>query len=310
MIMRRVHKLFVEERIEIDRYDEVSQILEINASKKELKGWIDSFLLWMGGLFFIAGVIFFFSYNWDSLDKFAKFGLVFAIILATTTVALTRPLSSMVSQVALLVAMIAIGLEWMLFGQIYQTGADAWNLFFAWSLFGFLIMATSTHTLHWLTWLIIANTAIYLYTAQVLSTYPFSGIIAMALLSTIMILILYLLINKYDMKHFMWLYELNLTYFLTLFTLIIIREFVEYDSVLRWLLLLYIPTIWFYLKQTNIIIISLTVLSQILVISSFFVMLGGRDWEAKIVLGVLSLIASSFVLINYLLKRIKDAKTH
>ena len=308
--MRKVHKLFIEERIDKAKYDEVASLLRINASKEELKEWIDHFLLWMGGLFFITGVVFFFAYNWAEMHKFAKFGLVFAIIFSTTLIALVRPLSSIVSQVALFVAMVAIGIEWTLFGQIYQTGADAWNLFVAWSLFGIIIVATSTHVLHWLTWLVITHIALALFATQVLEFDGIETMIIMALFSAMIIALFYLLIHSYAMPHFRWLYDLNLAYFITLFTLILIDEFIGYSEAMRGLLLLYIPTIWLYLKQHNMIIVSLSVLSLIFVISSFFVMLAGRDVETKIVMGVLSLIVSSVVLINYLLKRIKDAKTH
>jgi|GEM_PF-1878384 len=310
MKMRKVHKLFIEERIDKAKYDEVASLLRINASKEELKEWIDHFLLWMGGLFFITGVVFFFAYNWAEMHKFAKFGLVFAIIFSTTLIALVRPLSSIVSQVALFVAMVAIGIEWTLFGQIYQTGADAWNLFVAWSLFGIIIVATSTHVLHWLTWLVITHIALALFATQVLEFDGIETMIIMALFSAMIIALFYLLIHSYAMPHFRWLYDLNLAYFITLFTLILIDEFIGYSEAMRGLLLLYIPTIWLYLKQHNMIIVSLSVLSLIFVISSFFVMLAGRDVETKIVMGVLSLIVSSVVLINYLLKRIKDAKTH
>ncbi|MGI2187701.1 DUF2157 domain-containing protein [Shewanella oncorhynchi] len=107
-------------------------------------------LLWFGALSFACGVIFFFAYNWQSLGRFAKFGLIeVAIILAISAFAwlyyranIYSPVSSYrkdstfgatTANGVLLAASVLVGGLLALVGQTYQTGADPWQLFALWA---------------------------------------------------------------------------------------------------------------------------------------------------------------------------------
>ena len=46
------------------------------ANKKEWNQFLSIFLLAAGIGFTIAGIIFFFAYNWDTISKFAKLGII------------------------------------------------------------------------------------------------------------------------------------------------------------------------------------------------------------------------------------------
>ena len=46
------------------------------ADKKQWNQFLSVFLLAVGVGFTVAGIIFFFAYNWDELPKFAKLGIV------------------------------------------------------------------------------------------------------------------------------------------------------------------------------------------------------------------------------------------
>jgi uncharacterized membrane protein len=72
-----------------------------------------------------------------------------------------------------LCASVLIGVFWAVFGQIYQTGADAYNLFEVWSLMilGFAIIADFAPL--WAVWLAVTNTFIVLYWQQAVVP-PFS----------------------------------------------------------------------------------------------------------------------------------------
>ncbi|MGL4859569.1 MAG: DUF2157 domain-containing protein [Enterobacteriaceae bacterium] len=86
----------------------------------------------LGTLLLAAGVIFFFAYNWQSLSRFHKFALVQMVILLFTGLSFCM-WNRWAKEVALLGLALSLGSAFALFGQIYQTGADAWELFIVWS---------------------------------------------------------------------------------------------------------------------------------------------------------------------------------
>ncbi|WP_338725288.1 DUF2157 domain-containing protein [Shewanella baltica] len=121
------------------------------------RGLIANLLLWFGALSFASGVIFFFAYNWQSLGRFAKFGLIeVAIVLAIGAFAWLYYRANSLSTAShshshsnqsndsrfgattangvLLAASVLVGGLLALVGQTYQTGADPWQLFALWAL--------------------------------------------------------------------------------------------------------------------------------------------------------------------------------
>ena len=53
------------------------------ADKKQWKQFLSIFLLAAGVGFTVAGIIFFFAYNWEDLPKFAKLGIVQTLLVAS-----------------------------------------------------------------------------------------------------------------------------------------------------------------------------------------------------------------------------------
>lgn len=64
---------------------------------------------------------------------------------------------------ALLAASLLVGALLALAGQIYQTGADTWELFAVWALMVFPWVAASRFSALWLFWLGLLNVASSLY---------------------------------------------------------------------------------------------------------------------------------------------------
>jgi Predicted membrane protein (DUF2157) len=90
-------------------------------------GWrrfLDQLLLWLGALMLTAGVIYFLAYNWNDLGRFAKFGLVEALIAGALIVLSRIGLDHIAGKVTLLAASLFVGALLALIGQTYQTGAD------------------------------------------------------------------------------------------------------------------------------------------------------------------------------------------
>lgn len=112
--------------------------LEFMGIRPGIPAWLNYWLrilLTLGLLLFVAGVICFFAYNWAAISHFFKFGLIIALMLICTLVSIWRGLNSVSGSLAMLAAGLLAGPLLAVYGQYYQTGADAWELFFAWTLF-------------------------------------------------------------------------------------------------------------------------------------------------------------------------------
>ena len=108
------------------------------ADKKQWNQFLSIFLLAVGVGFTVAGIIFFFAYNWEELPKFAKLGIVEVLLVASVLLATFTHWNKLVKQILLTGATFLIGTLLAVFGQIYQTGADAYDLFLGWTLFTIL----------------------------------------------------------------------------------------------------------------------------------------------------------------------------
>jgi uncharacterized membrane protein len=95
--------------------------------------WLSRLLLVLGSLLAVAGVVFFFAFNWGKLPSWGKLGLLQALVAGAALVALRRGSAQAVRQVALLVGALLVGPLLGVYGQTYQTGADPWGLFALWA---------------------------------------------------------------------------------------------------------------------------------------------------------------------------------
>ena len=86
-------------------------------------------------LFLVAAAVCFFAFNWADMPAFAKFGLIGALMLGSVALALWRGIESTAGGLGLLACGLFAGPLLAVFGQTYQTGADPWELFRAWTLF-------------------------------------------------------------------------------------------------------------------------------------------------------------------------------
>lgn len=137
------------------------------ADKRQWNQFLSVFLLAVGVGFTVAGVIFFFAYNWDELPKFAKLGLVEGLLAATVLLAVFTRWSLFVKQILLTGATFLTGTLFAVFGQIYQTGADAYDLFLGWTIFTLLWAIAIRFAPLWLTFIGLLCTTIGLYAVQI-----------------------------------------------------------------------------------------------------------------------------------------------
>jgi len=113
--------------------------------------------LWGGALLLALAVVFFFAYNWADLHHFVKLGIAALALLACVAAALAARPAGMVWQAALVSAAVCVGALLALIGQIYQTGADIWELFAAWCalMLPFVLLARAWPG--WMLCLLVSN---------------------------------------------------------------------------------------------------------------------------------------------------------
>lgn len=131
--------------------------------RSEWRAFLSRLSLWLGMLALAAAVIFFFAFNWNSLGRLAKFGLVEAAILAALLACWRLDLDSMAGKAALTMLALLVGALLALTGQTYQTGADTWELFAWWAVLILPWVLVGRFAPLWLLWLALLNLAAWLY---------------------------------------------------------------------------------------------------------------------------------------------------
>ncbi len=124
-------------------------------------------LLGAGVAFLLSGVVFFFAYNWAALPRLAKLGTAGGLLAVTGLIAILAPLRDGLRRVLLTATVVLIGVLLAVLGQVYQTGANSFQLFLLWSVFALPWVALIAYPPLWLILVVLLNTTLILYTQQV-----------------------------------------------------------------------------------------------------------------------------------------------
>lgn len=130
--------------------------------------WAGAALLALGVGQLLAGIVFFFAYNWDDLPPLARFGIIEGGMFVSVLGALVARSNGAIGQALLIAASVFAGVLLAVIGQVYQTGADAYELFTAWALLISPWVLASRSAAHWLLWVVVITTAFVMYWRQVL----------------------------------------------------------------------------------------------------------------------------------------------
>lgn len=128
--------------------------------------WIMRLSLLLGTALLLTGIVFFFAYNWAKMPVWSKFALIQgAMLLCFVAAAIVGP-DRLVGQALVLSGTVLIGVFFAVFGQVYQTGANAWQLFALWAvlMFGFLLLSQSPA--QWLLQWLISGFGLFLFMQQ------------------------------------------------------------------------------------------------------------------------------------------------
>lgn len=157
-------------------YENALRFLGLRPSGQDWVVYWLRILLTAGLLFCVAGVICFFAYNWAAMSHFLKFGIIIALMVVTGAAAVWRGPDSLTGSLGLLACGLLAGPLLAVYGQYYQTGADAWELFRAWTIFLALLALMGRQSGLWLaTWIVGSFWAALGLYDVVLSNHPQYG---------------------------------------------------------------------------------------------------------------------------------------
>ncbi|MDF2830926.1 DUF2157 domain-containing protein [Chryseobacterium indoltheticum] len=259
---------------------EVGRLLKetVYNDKEMWQKFLRQFFIILGVGFATTGIIFFFAYNWADLHKFAKIGLTEVLITATTIIALLPKINQNTRNIILTGSTFLVGVLFAVFGQIYQTGANAYDFFLAWTLFIALWVAISNFAPLWLLFIVLINTTFILYTQQVAKDWDELLIVTIIFCINVIILIsTFLLQNLKKVPVIpMWfthILTLGCAVIATLGMMIVIFDEYKSLSIIFTILILttYAIGIWHGLNSKNIFYLSVIPFSIISIISALLI---------------------------------------
>lgn len=140
--------------------------------------WISRLFLVFGCALVLSGVVYFFAYNWNLIPPAAKFATIQIAAIAAVAAACWYGLTRVSGKTLMIAASVFVGVFLAVFGQVYQTGADAYQLFLAWSLLILGWSVLSNFAPQWTLWLAVTNVALVLWWEQAaLPTYEMDFLI-------------------------------------------------------------------------------------------------------------------------------------
>ena len=166
---RTIEQLLQQDILPLKNAGAAATHLEVYPSKRRWLDFFDKALLIIGAVALVLSLVFFIAYNWQNIGKMGKFALVEGALVITIAlyVALSfrqlRQRFQLIRQLLLLIASIITGSLLALFGQVYQTGADTWQLFFGWALLITPWVVIARFPTLWLLWLGLINACLLLY---------------------------------------------------------------------------------------------------------------------------------------------------
>ncbi|MEZ0226032.1 MAG: DUF2157 domain-containing protein [Alphaproteobacteria bacterium] len=128
--------------------------------------WIARLLTALGVALVLSGVVYFYAFNWAAIPDLVKLGSVECALAGSLAAALFFGLKRNTGKILALSAATLTGVFLAVFGQVYQTGADAWTLFGAWAVLILPWTVTATFAPLWALWLVVANVGLILFWDQ------------------------------------------------------------------------------------------------------------------------------------------------
>ncbi|MBO1531990.1 DUF2157 domain-containing protein [Psychrobacter sp. F1192] len=193
---RTIEQLLKQGALPVEHTDTAAKHLGIYPNKQSWLAFFDKALLIIGAVALALALVFFIAYNWIEMGKLGKFALVegaLVINIAAYVLLAFKRKSKLIQQLLLLIASVITGSLLALFGQVYQTGADTWQLFFGWAVLITPWVMIARFPMLWLLWLGLINAALLQYISAApffMSATPYLlRIGALAIVNTLMFIL-------------------------------------------------------------------------------------------------------------------------
>lgn len=239
--------------------------------KKAWVTFLKLFLLSLGVGFTVAGIVFFFAYNWDSLSDTIKLGLIEGLLVATVLAVLLLYKHPLIKKIILTGAAGLVGVLFAVFGQVYQTGANAYDFFLAWTLFVTLWEIVVNFPPMWLMYLVLINTTFMLYVEQVMSGVSSLWAFTMLFLINLVACIVFIFLSHKKISVPKWFIQVIVLAALAYATLAVGSAIFDKIEPIFWLLL---PVVlatyglgaWFGYKSKNLFYLATIPFSVIIIV--------------------------------------------
>lgn len=286
---------------------------QVYPTKEKWALWIERFVLGIGIAFFLSGICFFLAYNWTDLHKFAKLGLVQGILLGLFVAIILRKNIDYITQLLLVAVVIMIGISFAVFGQIYQTGADAYDLFLVWTLAAIPFAIISKYPTLWLIWMILLNTTTILWKEQILGYKEDDQVMLLLfILNLVPVVIWEIGVRKlkwaFSLRWFPRLLMALALFHITMLIVIGMTRGSHHENqghyTISYLIgtVLYPTTIYLYLKKfKDLIFVSFSVISILVIICTFILRFVDDDLGGFFLTGILC-IAVTIYMVKTLVK--------
>lgn len=260
------------------------------------------FFISLGVGFTVSGIVFFFAYNWADLHKFVKIGLTEGVLIATTILVLLPKINGNIRNIILTGASVLVGVLFAVFGQIYQTGANAYDFFLAWTVFVTLWVLVSNFAPLWLLYLVLINTTFILYSQQVAKDWSEVFICSLLFIINVTVLISAIFWGKKKIPN--WFLNTVALASISYATIgVVIGIFDKHQVTFPILILItaiaFALGIWHGLKTKSGFYLSVIPFSLIIIVSAFFIKIS--DGEMMFLLVSLFIIASVTLTIKNLI---------
>ncbi len=155
-----LYRLAAEHRLAGADAARLEELAGLHEQPARLAYWLPRGVALLASTLLGLGLIFWVAANWDALGRSIRFGLLQGLVAATCAAAFFRPPAR--APLGLL-ALLTCGGLFAYFGQTYQTGADAWQLFALWALLALPLAWGVRSDIVWAPWSLVALSAISLW---------------------------------------------------------------------------------------------------------------------------------------------------
>jgi len=293
-----------------DSIDQFIRTQNIYADVKDWRDFIRLLLVGGGTAFLVSGIIFFFAFNWEDMHKFTKLGLVQGILALLVLASVFLNIDVRIKNILLTGASMLIGAVFAVFGQIYQTGADAYDLFLGWTVFIALWVIVSNFPPLWFIFLGLLNLTFWLFTDQVASDWSYHLVLNTLFLINIgsLLLLKWQESSAFVEKIPKWLERIIVMVSLGFLTMSVCAGIFDTDDNTLWIisilliLIAYAIGIWYGNKMKDTFYIAVVGLSIIMVSTALLIKVLGefRDFGFLLIIGIFLIGSISFLVMQIL----------